>query len=543
MATIVTRAAKGSPLTFAEADANFTNLNTAKTENSSLSASTGSSLVGHIASGTGATSRTVQSKLRDTVSVKDFGAIGNGVANDTSAIQAALTAASGASWALYFPSGTYIITAALTGGRNITIYGDGWRSVIKVASGTNPTHIIKFGDETTTTSIEVRDIELDGNKSGNPTGGDGLVVVRGFKANLFNVRVIDCVGDGIQYEATGSCFENYLYGISSYRNDGFGIRMSGAGVTDTHIIGGDIGFNALGGVVLASSCSVNNSTIWGAGQSDSIGILTAGVSFQIVGNRIEGHGRQAIYVPTANDYAYISGNKIYANSFTEANNGLYDGIYVETGAGFGTITGNKVYSAVSSAEAYSMRYAINFAGAHNQWTIAGNDLPLLVAGSPAAFKTSGIVVNGILSTDKCDFNWIRTSIFSRLSANITTLTAGAWTVLPFNVDDSDQLSEFSNGVFIPKTTGMYRLEIGIIVTPNAANESIGLALYTSAGVAVRRFSFARATSTSFQMVTGVIDEYLTAGVSYDIRYFVDSSSTTILAASEYTYIKIRAVAN
>lgn len=65
MSTIVTRAGKGSPLTFAEVDANFTNLNTTKIETSNLSASTGSSLVGHIASGatTSITPDTVAKRL------------------------------------------------------------------------------------------------------------------------------------------------------------------------------------------------------------------------------------------------------------------------------------------------------------------------------------------------------------------------------------------------------------------------------------------------------------------------------------------------
>lgn len=72
-----------------------------------LSANSGSSLIGFIQSGTGAVARTVQSKERDAVSVKDFGATGDGVTNDN----AAMVAAEAAFGSVYWPAGTYILNA------------------------------------------------------------------------------------------------------------------------------------------------------------------------------------------------------------------------------------------------------------------------------------------------------------------------------------------------------------------------------------------------------------------------------------------------
>jgi len=52
--------------------------------------------------GSGAVKRTVESKLQDVVSVKDFGAVGDGLANDRPAILAAIGAASASGVAVYF---------------------------------------------------------------------------------------------------------------------------------------------------------------------------------------------------------------------------------------------------------------------------------------------------------------------------------------------------------------------------------------------------------------------------------------------------------
>ena len=61
---------------------------------------------------TGAVDRTVESRLQDSVSVKDFGAVGDGVTDDTAAIQAAFD--SGAGSVLLPCKGTFLATDTLT---------------------------------------------------------------------------------------------------------------------------------------------------------------------------------------------------------------------------------------------------------------------------------------------------------------------------------------------------------------------------------------------------------------------------------------------
>jgi len=91
--------------------------------------------------GTGATARTVDSKLKDIISVKDFGAVGDGVTNDTAAFTAAITAAGTKN--VYVLGGSYAITGTITG----SFYSDG---VVTIVGGTVNT-INRIGSVLSTT--------------------------------------------------------------------------------------------------------------------------------------------------------------------------------------------------------------------------------------------------------------------------------------------------------------------------------------------------------------------------------------------------------
>jgi hypothetical protein len=102
-----------------------------------------------LAAGSGATQRTALEKFRDVVSVKDFGAVGDGVTDDRAAIETAMQAAMGKT--LFFPPGTYAMSSAsgtaerqilltLTG--NMRMVGDS--ATIKCTSSSHRSHMMYF---------------------------------------------------------------------------------------------------------------------------------------------------------------------------------------------------------------------------------------------------------------------------------------------------------------------------------------------------------------------------------------------------------------
>ena len=111
----------GTVLTFSVAPPNLSTIEVMVTSALPVG-STSSDLVSYTPAGTGAVATTVQAKLRESVSVKDFGAVGDGTTDDTAAIQAALD--SGAIKVL-IPKGTYLLTDQINPAESQIINGYG----------------------------------------------------------------------------------------------------------------------------------------------------------------------------------------------------------------------------------------------------------------------------------------------------------------------------------------------------------------------------------------------------------------------------------
>src|SRR5690349_9741542 len=84
--------------------------------------------------GSGTVLRDAASKLAEVVSVRDFGAKADGIADDTPKLQAAFAATCDTQVGLYFPRGTYritgLVTCELAGRHGFRISGDGPNSTI-----------------------------------------------------------------------------------------------------------------------------------------------------------------------------------------------------------------------------------------------------------------------------------------------------------------------------------------------------------------------------------------------------------------------------
>lgn len=204
------------------------------------------------------------------ISVKSYGAKGDGVTDDTNAIKSALNELVPAvGGTIYLPTGTYIISETILIGGNVTIYGDGvFNSLIKLADNSN-CDIISNDENTIMYYIKIHDIGLDGNAQNN-TSGSGILLHNASDSQIYNVRIANFKDDGIHFTANNYSLAPMIYncfirGENDYTT-GSGIFCDGA-VTDVFINNVDIGWCGTAGINLSASngSSIINAMCWQCG--------------------------------------------------------------------------------------------------------------------------------------------------------------------------------------------------------------------------------------------------------------------------------------
>lgn len=160
-----------------------------------LAASSGSSLAGFTQSGAGAVARTVQSKLRDTVSVLDFGADPTFTSDSTAAFQAAIVFGDWNGSTILIPNGTYRIDGTIFIGAN----------------GANSYHSVHLVGESTQGSVLMR-------KTGTGTGP--VITMNGFHNILEKFTIIGDTSGGTYPASQGI----YIRGNPQAGTNGLGTK-------------------------------------------------------------------------------------------------------------------------------------------------------------------------------------------------------------------------------------------------------------------------------------------------------------------------------
>lgn len=435
-----------------------------------LAASSGASLVGFLA-GTGAVARTVQSKGRDFISVKDFGAVGDGTTDDTAAIQAAINFAQTNTRALYFPSNgvsqTYKTTAPLLVTTPLRIIGESSRFVVIQAVGLAIGQYVLDIDGTTFGTYE------QGEFSGFTlmAGAGDCMRIKNVSNSIFRDMGLRQARHGITYTGT-RCFSNSfekIYTITGITGSTFFMSAHTGGGHHTFndcSLGGSTGFSLSSDTVTDNlvfngvnfeQCLVNGVSISGTVE----GLLFSGC-------RTEG-GDSVDFVINPASTRRVSGLVITGTTFGSSDAGAVN--RVDLGGAGGVvrgfnISGNTVMHSTGGFAANLVR--LN--GEGESGVISGNYLNGLIA--------SCDVVSGSRPGVSTFNNEGNNGKFA--DRNFATYEEGTWT--PIDSSGAALALTGSSGTFtrIGKLV-TWRAVVVYPTTTNTADSLIGGFPYTLAG--------------------------------------------------------------
>jgi hypothetical protein len=306
------------------------------------------------------------------LNVLDYGATGNGTTDDTAAIQLAVTASYALQKALYFPSGTYLMSSTITMGNNTAdaakfcyFFGDGKDSVIKV----NATNVNPFLWQGPNPNVDGSGNRIDGrilieklrflgpSSASTNTNSIGMKI---FGAQGITLR--DCTFNGwVHGEYYQNCDIISRYNVYSQSNyNGVTTFASGYALTDA---GQFNSFNSYGGLIA-------NCTNWGFSYQGGLAPGWYGVNFVANGTSIICSPNSAGYLVT------VSPNLI--GCYFEGDTGTT----VLWGGGSGIVRGGQIIGCnFISAAATALITIANYSNAFGRGWICNNTIDIAFPGS------------------------------------------------------------------------------------------------------------------------------------------------------------------
>lgn len=362
-----------------------------------------------------------------------FGASGGGIIDDTSALQAALTAANLAGGGMVFiPSGTYLInsTSGLNVGSNTILKGVGTSSIIKLKNSNNASgNLVKAQS---VSNVWYDSFTIDGNTSGQGSGTNYGAYFGGVTNGIIsNLYVKNTTGVGIHTYNSNGCrvVGNYSTGNTyhafeceqmtnsswmynrGYANTLHGIiinpgELSGTGSFGLTIVGnifdGNSQYGAAVGVAngdtsqhLSTDCIFANNIIRNNSQYGLQIYQQNG--FVVANNDISLNGFFGVYIYQSS-YNQVTGNRLHNNS--QSSNGAYDEIYMEGSSGGYASTHNMINDNMILIDGTTKaRYAINEGtSSDGPNTIVGNIIPNAgTSGRINSIATGDVAANNITS--------------------------------------------------------------------------------------------------------------------------------------------------